>query len=98
MTIFARIGLRKLFRRLKNQSEDSSFSWTIWKVLSMSFKSEISKLGSVLWYGGAGVTDVWHPIDPGYGKLYKTLVGQFRFQGIEIDDNVEFGKKLRENH
>ena len=56
---------------------------------SLRFQEEIRKLGGIVWYGLAGATDLWQPIDAGIGHILKVLINHEQQEWLEHDDNVE---------
>ena len=53
------------------------------------FKKCMSDLGRVGWYGVAGATDIWQPIDAGYAELLKILVKYEQFRWLDNDENSD---------
>ena len=56
---------------------------------SDSFQDAVRNINGVVWYGPTGATDIWQPIDSGYGALMKRLIGQQQDAWLECDDNME---------
>ena len=40
------------------------------------FQAEVKDLKGVSWFGPSNCTDVWQPVDAGFGKMLKTLIFQ----------------------
>ena len=57
--------------------------------LSDLFKSEVSKLGGIVWYGVPNATDIWQPVDSGFGQLLKKLTDHEQQQWLESDENID---------
>lgn len=53
------------------------------------FKDAVSANGGLVWYGLANATDIWQPIDAGYGRLLKASVKQYFFDWLDNDENSE---------
>ena len=63
------------------------------------FKKEIRKTNGIVWFGVANATNVWQPVDCGYGQLYKAQIAIAQEEWLEDDENIERwlgndGKKL----
>ena len=35
------------------------------------FLSEVRSLGGIVWFGVADATDIWQPVDSGFGQMLK---------------------------
>ena len=46
-----------------------------------SFKDAVSASNGLVWYGLANATDIWQPVDAGYGKILKSLLNNIFFNG-----------------
>ena len=53
------------------------------------FKNEVSAVTGVVWYGLSSATDLWQPVDSGYGELLKVLMSQHHNRWLDDDDNAE---------
>ena len=52
-----------------------------------TFKNAIHELGGLVWYGEPNATDIWQPVDAGYGQQIKVMVKQAFFRWLEDDYN-----------
>ena len=50
---------------------------------------EVSSLSGLSWYGVAGATDIWQPVDGGMGSVLKKLINQEFFAWLDDDDNID---------
>ena len=53
------------------------------------FKTKISSLGGVVWYGLPNATDLWQPVDAGFGELLKTLINHKLTSWLEGEENAD---------
>ena len=53
------------------------------------FKDAVSANGGLVLYCLANATDIWQPIDAGYGRLLKALVMQYFFDWLEHDEDLK---------
>ena len=51
------------------------------------FKDAVSASNGLVWYGLANATDIWQPVDAGYGKILKSLIKQHSFEWLDDDDD-----------
>ena len=56
---------------------------------SDAFKNAVRGINGVVYYGPTGATDIWQPIDSGYGALMKRLISQQQDAWLECDENME---------
>ena len=54
------------------------------------FKEAVSKLSGIVWFGVSNATDLWQPVDAGYGQLLKTLVKKEQSIWLEDDENSDW--------
>ena len=53
------------------------------------FKDAIREIGGLIWYGEPNATDIWQPVDAGYGQQVKVMVKQAFFRWLEDDYNSD---------
>ena len=53
------------------------------------FKAKISSMGDVVWFGVPNGTDLWQPVDAGFGQLLKTLINHKFTEWLEGDQNAD---------
>jgi hypothetical protein len=56
---------------------------------SEEFKTAVRNTGGIVWFGIPNGTNVWQPVDCGYGQLYKSQVALAQERWLEEGDNVE---------
>ena len=56
---------------------------------SDEFKEAVRQINGIVWYGPPGATDIWQPIDSGYGALMKRLISQQQDEWLECDNNMD---------
>ena len=59
------------------------FCYNLQGQLSDLFKSEVSKLRGIVWYGVPNATDIWQPVDSRFGQLLKKLTHHEQQQWLE---------------
>ncbi len=52
------------------------------------FLNEVRKLNGVFWIGLASSTDIWQPVDCGFGHMLKSLVRNLQDEWLQSDENV----------
>jgi len=57
--------------------------------IAEAFKKSVSDIGGVCWYGLPGATDIWQPVDAGYGELLKVKVRQAHYKWLDSDENAD---------
>ena len=57
--------------------------------VSNEYKECVSQLNGVVWYGLPNATDLWQPVDAGYGQILKTLICQAQRRWLDDDENAE---------
>ena len=60
-----------------------------------SFGRSISNQKEITQFGVHGATDIWQPVDGGYGATLRALINQQFFDGLDDDKNIEkwYGEK-----
>ena len=53
------------------------------------FLSEVRKLNGIVWFGLAGATDIWQPVDCGFGYMLKSLVCTIQDEWLQSDNNID---------
>ena len=56
---------------------------------SDEFKRAVRKIKGLVWFGPPGATDIWQPVDAGYGSMIKRLVTQEQDKWLEMDENFD---------
>jgi len=51
--------------------------------------SEVRKLNGIVWFGLAGTTDIWQPVDCGFGYMLKSLVRTIQDEWLQSDNNID---------
>ena len=54
-----------------------------------SFKSAVSEISGVAWFGLPKATDLWQPVDAGYAQLLKVLMRQQFENWLDDDEHAE---------
>ena len=62
----------------KNLGEFILFCDNLTTQTSEQFLSEVHELNGIVWFGVKDATDIWQPVDNGYGALYKRLISQIQ--------------------
>lgn len=57
--------------------------------VATEFKEAVVKLGGLVWYGLPGATNLWQPVDAGYAKILKVLIGQAQRKWLDDEKNAE---------
>ena len=57
--------------------------------VSDEFKQAVRKINGIVHYGPPGATDIWQPVDAGYGKMLKTLVTHEQNDWLQLDENYD---------
>ena len=78
-----------LHKAVSNLDEFVLFCDNLAAQISEPFKEKIRELNGIVWYGLANATNVWQPVDCGYGQLYKAQISIAQEEWLEDDDNVE---------
>ena len=60
--------------------------------VSVNFKETVSSLGGVVWYGPPKSTDLWQPVDAGYGRLFKNLIAKEYHAYLDSCSDFEFNQ------
>ena len=55
--------------------------------VSPEFQTAVEEIGGICWFGPPNATDIWQPVDAGFGMLVKTLTRQAFFHWLECDEN-----------
>ena len=53
------------------------------------FLREIHAINGIVWFGEPGSTDIWQPVDNGFGKMLKTKISSLQEQWLEQDENID---------
>ena len=53
------------------------------------FKVAVRDQKGLVWYGLAGGTDLWQPVDAGYAQVLKTLISREHQDWLDRDDNAD---------
>lgn len=56
---------------------------------SEQFKSSVSELNGVAWYGLKNATDLWQVVDAGIAQLHKVLIGQAHREWLDKEGNAD---------
>ena len=56
---------------------------------SEEFQKAVRKTGGIVWYGLANATNIWQPVDCGYGQMYKAQMALAQERWLEEGDNIE---------
>ena len=56
---------------------------------SEDFKSAVKNINGIVWYGLPGATDIWQPVDAGYGWLLKKLTAKAQNDWLELEENLD---------
>ena len=86
-------SIKWIEKTLKNTTQDSDKEFLLLVdnlgcQNTQAFRKAVRKINGVVWYGVAGATDIWQPVDAGYGGLLKRKVGQIQEKWLEDDDNM----------
>ena len=54
-----------------------------------NFNDGLKEFGGTTWFGVANATDIWQPVDGGYGATRKALINREFFDWLDDDDNLE---------
>ena len=54
-----------------------------------NFRNFIKDLGGIPWFGVPVATDIWQPVDGGYGSTLKRLINQEFFDWLDDDENLK---------
>ena len=57
--------------------------------VSDQFKAAVRSINGIVYFGLPGATDIWQPVDAGYGYLIKKLTAQAQDEWLELDENVD---------
>ena len=53
------------------------------------FKENVSDCSGAVWYGLPNATDLWQPVDAGYGKMLKTLMEQEHHRWLDDKEHAD---------
>ena len=54
-----------------------------------NFKDAVSAIGGLVWYWVPNTTDLWQPVDAGFGELLKVLTKQEHNRWLDCDENAD---------
>ena len=54
-----------------------------------NFKDAVSAIGGLVWYWVPNTTDLWQPVDAGFGELLKVLTKQEHNHWLDCDENAD---------
>ena len=57
--------------------------------VSNDFKAAVRELNGIVYFGPPGATDIWQPVDAGYGYILKKLTAQAQDAWLELDENLD---------
>ena len=57
--------------------------------VSNDFKAAVRKINGIVYFGPPGATDIWQPVDAGYGYILKKLTAQAQDAWMELDENLD---------
>ena len=72
-----------------NESEFVLFCDNLTAQTSNAFLSEIRAMNGIVWFGETGATDIWQPVDNGFGKMLKAKISSLQEQWLEQDENID---------
>ena len=52
------------------------------------FKSAVRNINGIVHFGVPGATDIWQPVDAGYGYQLKKLTAKAQDEWLELDENI----------
>ena len=61
---------------MKDISEFVLFCDNLEGQISLLFQEAVRKVNGIVWYGVNNGTDLWQPVDAGFGRMVKVLIGQ----------------------
>ena len=53
------------------------------------FLSKVKALNGIVWFGVPGATDIWQPVDCGFGNMLKSMVRTVQDEWLEDDSNID---------
>ena len=53
------------------------------------FKKSVRSINGIVWFGLPGATNIWQPIDAGYGYVLKKLTAKAQDEWLEIEENID---------
>ena len=53
------------------------------------FKSAVRNINGIVHFGVPGATDIWQPVDAGYGWLLKKLTAKAQNDWLELEENLD---------
>ena len=78
-----------LAKAVQNLDEYVLFCDNLVAQTSNEFKEAVRATKGIVWFGLANATNIWQPVDCGYGQLYKSQVALAQERWLEESDNVE---------
>ena len=87
---FLQLALRKQSNKLlKKESRFALFCDNLTVQTSDNFKTAVSNLSSIVWFGVSNATDPWQFVDGDFAELLKTLVMQQHSSWLDSDENAD---------
>ena len=74
---------------LKKESRFALFCDNLTVQTSGNFKTAVSNLSSIVWFGVSNATDPWQFVDGDFAELLKTLVMQQHSSWLDSDENAD---------
>ena len=74
---------------LKKESRFALFCDNLTVQTSDNFKTAVSNLSSIVWFGVSNATDPWQFVDGDFAELLKTLVMQQHSSWLDSDENAD---------
>lgn len=60
------------------------------------FKETVCNNNGVVWYGLTDATDMWQPVDAGYGKMLKMLMDQEHNKWLNVKEHADRQRGLQD--
>jgi len=73
----------------EDESEFVLFCDNLSAQVSEDFLREVRAINGIVWFGEPGATDIWQPVDNGFGKMLKSKISSLQEQWLEEDDNID---------
>ena len=73
----------------KHLKRFASLAYNVTGQVHEDFKENVTDCSSVVWYGLPNATDLWQPVDAGYGKVLKTLMEQEHHSWLDDEEHAD---------
>ena len=50
---------------------------------------EIRSINGVVWFGVPGATDIWQPVDSGFGQMLKSKINSLQEEWLQQEENID---------